>query len=89
MFQAAQALDVRIYIHPRDPAPQMAQPIAMPGFTVSWGFNVETGTHALRLIAAGVFEIQKDAVESMNAMGLSRESVKKVYQTNAERVFKL
>ena len=174
IFEAAESLDVPIYIHPRDPAPQMAGPLAIPGFAVSWGFNVETGTHALRLIGSGVFdrfpklrivlghmgetipfllhridnrffweqqvfhraalkrapseyfldnfvittsgmnykaplmaslaemgtdkvlfaadypfEVQKDAVASMDAMGLAPDLLKKVFQTNAERVFKL
>lgn len=56
IFEAAEALDVPIYIHPREPSPAMAQPLAMPGFTIGWGYAVETGTHALRLIAAGVFD---------------------------------
>jgi len=34
----------------------MAAPMTLPGFTVGWGFAVETGTHALRLIANGIFE---------------------------------
>ena len=29
---------------------------AMTGFTVGWGYAVETGTHALRMIAAGLFD---------------------------------
>jgi 5-carboxyvanillate decarboxylase len=56
LFEAAQALDVPIYIHPREPSPAMAGPMALPGFTAGWGYAVETGTHALRLIAAGVFD---------------------------------
>jgi len=56
IFEAAQSLNVPLYIHPREPSPAMAQPLAMPGFTVGWSYGVETGTHALRLIAAGVFD---------------------------------
>ena len=56
IFEAAQALNVPLYIHPREPPPSMAQSLSMPGFTTSWGYSVETGTHALRLIAAGVFD---------------------------------
>jgi 2,3-dihydroxybenzoate decarboxylase len=56
IFEAAEALDIPIYIHPREPSPGMAQPLAMPGFTVGWGYAVETGTHALRLIRGGVFD---------------------------------
>lgn len=56
IFEAAEALDMPIYIHPREPAAGLAGPLSLPGFTVGWGFAVETGTHALRLIAAGVFD---------------------------------
>ena len=56
IFEAAEALDVPIYIHPREPSPGMAAPLSLPGFTVGWGYAVETGTHALRLIARGVFD---------------------------------
>lgn len=56
IFEAAEALGIPIYIHPREPAPSMAAPLSMPGFTIGWGFAVEASTHALRLIAAGVFD---------------------------------
>lgn len=57
IFEAAQALDVPIYIHPRDPSPGMLAPYrdyALVG--PIWGFAAETGLHALRLIMAGVFD---------------------------------
>lgn len=56
IFEAAEALGIPIYIHPREPAPSMAAPLSMPGFTIGWGFAVEASTHALRLIAAGAFD---------------------------------
>jgi 5-carboxyvanillate decarboxylase len=56
IFEAAQALDVPIYIHPREPSPAMAGPLSMPGFRVAWGYAIETGTHIMRLIAGGVFD---------------------------------
>jgi 2,3-dihydroxybenzoate decarboxylase len=56
IFEVAQALDVPIYIHPREPSPGMAAPLAMPGFRVAWGYAIETGTHIMRLIAGGVFD---------------------------------
>jgi 2,3-dihydroxybenzoate decarboxylase len=56
IFEAVTALDVPIYLHPREPSPAMAAPMNLPGFTVGWGFAVETGTHVLRLIANGVFD---------------------------------
>jgi len=56
IFEAAQALNVPIYIHPREPSSGLASVLTMPGFTVGWGYGVETGSHALRLIASGVFD---------------------------------
>lgn len=56
LLEAAQALDVPIYIHPRDPSPGLEGPLAVPGFAVGWGYAVETGTHAVRLIGNGVFD---------------------------------
>lgn len=56
ILEAAAALDVPLYIHPREPSPSIEETIMIPGFTVGWGYAVETGTHALRLIVAGVFD---------------------------------
>jgi 2,3-dihydroxybenzoate decarboxylase len=56
ILECAEALDVPIYIHPRDPSPQLGGPLALPGFYIGWGWALETGTHAIRLIAAGVFD---------------------------------
>jgi 2,3-dihydroxybenzoate decarboxylase len=55
ILEALEALNMPLYIHPRDAAPSVAG-AAVPGFTVGWGFAVETGTHALRLIGSGVFD---------------------------------
>lgn len=56
IFESAEALDVPVYIHPREPGPGLAGPLAMPGFRVAWGYAIETGTHIMRLIAGGVFD---------------------------------
>lgn len=56
IFEAAEALDVPIYIHPREPSARLGDALWMPGFIVGWAYGVETGTHALRLISAGVFD---------------------------------
>lgn len=57
IFEAAQALDVPIYIHPRDPSPGMLEPYKAHALVGPiWGFAAETGLHALRLIMAGVFD---------------------------------
>jgi predicted TIM-barrel fold metal-dependent hydrolase len=64
IFEAAQALDVPIYLHPAPPpGPVMdAYYSGLPsslGFmlsTAGWGWHVETGMHSLRLIVGGVFD---------------------------------
>jgi 2,3-dihydroxybenzoate decarboxylase len=56
ILEAFEALDVPLYLHPRDPSPGLEVPLAIPGFAVGWGYAVETGTHALRMIAGGVFD---------------------------------
>ena len=59
IFEAAQALDVPIYLHPSNPHPQVFEAYYKDypqlGFA-SWGYAVETATHVLRLILSGVFD---------------------------------
>jgi predicted TIM-barrel fold metal-dependent hydrolase len=64
LFEAAQALDIPIYLHPAPPpqavydtyfasaADPMGRLLSMAG----WGWHVETGLHALRLIVSGLFD---------------------------------
>lgn len=57
ILEAAQALDVPIYIHPRDPAPPVLPFYAARSLEGAvWGYAAETSLHALRLIMAGVFD---------------------------------
>lgn len=57
IFEAAESLDAAIYIHPRSPSDGMAEPFRHYAMeSAMWGFGVETGTHALRLICNGVFD---------------------------------
>lgn len=57
IFEAAQACDLPIYLHPREPAPSMVTPYLDYGlYFAGWGFAAETGLHALRLIMSGTFE---------------------------------
>ena len=56
IFESLQAMDVPIYIHPRDPSPQMVKPFDVMGFKVGWSWAAEVGTHIIRLIGAGVFD---------------------------------
>lgn len=57
IFEAAQALDVPIYLHPRTPSPEMIEPFLSYGLEgAGWGFAIETSTHAMRLILSGLFD---------------------------------
>ena len=57
IFEAAQANQTPIYLHPRTPAHGMIEPFLDYGlYFAGWGFTIETATHALRLIMGGVFD---------------------------------
>ena len=57
IFEAAQALDVPIYIHPNTPPREMIGPFLPRGLDGAvYGFAVETGLHLLRIVVAGVFD---------------------------------
>ena len=57
IFEAAQALDTPIYLHPNAMPASMIQHFIEAGLDGAiYGFGVETGLHALRLITAGVFD---------------------------------
>jgi 5-carboxyvanillate decarboxylase len=57
ILEAAAALKVPIYIHPRAPSPQMVGPYLDHRLVGAiWGYAVETSAHALRLIFSGVFD---------------------------------
>jgi gamma-resorcylate decarboxylase len=57
-WERVAALDVPIYLHPRDPL--ITQRRIYEGYPAllssAWGFGVETATHALRLIMSGLFD---------------------------------
>jgi len=57
ILEAAEALGAPLYIHPRAPAEGMAAPFRdyrMEGSI--WGYGMETGTHAVRLMLSGVLD---------------------------------
>jgi 2,3-dihydroxybenzoate decarboxylase len=57
IFEAAEALDVPIYLHPQVPPPNMIGPFLERGLDGAiYGFGVETGLHLLRIMIAGVFD---------------------------------
>jgi uncharacterized protein len=64
IFEAAEALKTPIYLHPMPP-PKAVYDAYYAGFgddvsfmlsSPAWGWHIETGLHALRLILAGVFD---------------------------------
>ena len=57
ILEAAEALGAPLYIHPRAPSDGMAAPFRdyrMEGSM--WGYGMETGTHAVRLMLSGVLD---------------------------------
>lgn len=57
LLEAAEALDVPIYLHPQVPWKTMSQPFLECGLDGAiYGFGVETGLHLLRMIVTGVFD---------------------------------
>jgi len=62
VFQKASELNAPIYLHPRAPSPHLIK--AFAGYptldTAMWGFSVETGTCAMRLMCSGIFDEYPD-----------------------------
>lgn len=57
ILEAAEALDATLYIHPREPSEMMAGPFRDYGLEGAvWGYGMETGTHAARLLVSGIFD---------------------------------
>ena len=57
ILEACEALDVPIYLHPQTPPRDMIKPFLEAGLDGAvFGFGVETGFHALRLIGSGAFD---------------------------------
>ena len=57
ILEAAEALDRCIYIHPRGPSDGLKGPLQHYGMdSAMWAYGVEVGTHAVRMMAAGVFD---------------------------------
>jgi len=57
ILEAVAALNVPLYIHPRAPGPAMAAAYRADHLEHAiWGYQAETGLHALRLIVSGVFD---------------------------------
>ena len=57
ILEAAEFLDVPIYLHPRAAPPSMMPPFSERHLEGSlWGFQTDTALHALRMIVTGVFD---------------------------------
>jgi 5-carboxyvanillate decarboxylase len=57
ILEAAQALDRCIYIHPRGASDGLKGPLRDYGMdSAMWGYGVEVGTHAVRMMASGLFD---------------------------------
>lgn len=69
IWEAAEALDVPIYVHPTDPVSPWACCQGYPIGGVPWGWAFETGSHALRVILAGVFDRFPKATMILGHMG--------------------
>lgn len=57
IFEASEALDVPIYLHPNTPSKALIEPMLDLGLDGAiFGFGVETGMHLLRIIVSGAFD---------------------------------
>jgi 2,3-dihydroxybenzoate decarboxylase len=57
IFEAAEALNAAIYIHPQTPPPSMIQPFLKWGIeTAAMGFAVEVAYHTVAIILSGAFD---------------------------------
>jgi 2,3-dihydroxybenzoate decarboxylase len=57
VLEAAERLDVPVYLHPNTPNDRMVEPLHEAGLDGAiYGFAVETGMHLLRIVNAGVFD---------------------------------
>ena len=72
IFEAAQALRVPIYLHPRDPHPAVMKAY-FEGYeelaTAVWGFTMDTVSHFLRMIYGGVLDAFPDLTFILGHLG--------------------
>jgi 5-carboxyvanillate decarboxylase len=69
----AEELDVPIYLHPKEPPPDMIKPyLTYPILsTAMWGFAADAGLHAVRLICSGLFDEHPGVKVIMGHLGES------------------
>jgi 5-carboxyvanillate decarboxylase len=57
IFEAAEALNAAIYLHPQTPSPEMLKPYLVRGFERAiLGFQAEVALHTLAIISSGAFD---------------------------------
>ena len=58
IFERAEKLGVPIYLHPKEPSPDMLKPFTTYPtlWAAFWGYGVEIGLHVIRLLCSGVFD---------------------------------
>jgi 5-carboxyvanillate decarboxylase len=57
ILETAEALDAAIYIHPRGPSRGLQAPLSQYNLhSAMWGYAVETGTHAMRIMMSGLLD---------------------------------
>jgi predicted TIM-barrel fold metal-dependent hydrolase len=77
IFAEAERLRVPVYLHPAPPPPAvrdayysgLAPDVGYVLATSAWGWHVETGLHALRLVLAGVFDRHPELQVVIGHMG--------------------
>lgn len=69
-WERAAGLGVPVYLHPRSPVPGTRMFEGRPELLgPTWGFAVETGTHALRLLTSGLFDRLPDLTVILGHLG--------------------
>lgn len=69
-WERAAALRAPVYIHPNNPVDHPAMYAGHPElWGPMWSWGVETATHAMRIVTAGVFERHPDATIILGHMG--------------------
>jgi len=57
ILEAAEALNACLYIHPRGPSDGLKGPLREYGMdSAMWAYGLEVGTHAVRMMASGLFD---------------------------------
>jgi len=99
IFEMAEKLGVPIYIHPREPSPDMIKPfLDYPELAgAMWGYGAEVSLHAMRLICSGVFDQYPEVKIILGHLGegipywlwrLDSRALKSMYKKKPSQYFK-